>query len=202
MQKRQDIKFDSTRIEMLSDKELVRAILLRDEYKEEARGKIISEATKRGIISSHEDLQKSEYQLPMNGPQSFFRFSMITSVDDAQHIVNSLYKYFYMISIGFGGIGGLFKVHYLIGSMWSFLWMMLVCLILSAGFHIKRSFVLSLAFCGLSIFGIAYSSYIVLSGISNIGILGILLNFILLYFAAEVCFATKYLKKQNQTGKF
>lgn len=204
MQKTTKIVFDPIRIDQLSEEELLRAILLRDEYQPEARVKIIEVALSRNIILSEADLNKPEFSSINLSKQRFFQFSVITSEQDAKDICQNVFKYFYVITLGFGGMAGLNRIVYDSNQMWVSLMFMIIYLLLTIGFHWKKS--VTIARLILLVAFISSINYLIalFSSSMFVGITGILLNFILLYFGSEAYFATRFLhqseKNNSKTG--
>ncbi len=191
------MEFDKNKILNLGDDELLRALILRNEYTNQAKNIIIEEAIKREIIESESDLNQEKFAAITLKKQSVLQFSTITSIYDAQKICDSISHYFYFIGIGFGGVAAINKIFICTLNMWVNIYSMIIAFVLALLFHRFKSMETGLA---LGIFAIASVSINIFTLITNfdlIVILGILLNFILLYFSSEAYFACKYIKEHK-----
>ncbi len=192
--------FERNKVLDLDDNALTRALILRDEYLPEARNLIIEESIKRGIIRSENDLDQERFAPISIKNQRFFQFSMITSVGDARQITNSIFRYFYFISLGYGGMAAIYRIFGRSIHLWANLMLMIISMILAILFHRYKSFAISLAFVFLTAISICYclAALILLREIAAIP--GIFLSLMLFYFSSEAFFATRFIKfNKNQS---
>lgn len=190
--------FNPEKITKLTDKELLRALLLREEYLPVARNIIIGEAIERKLIQSESDLQKPGLEAIKLSKHHFFQFSVIASVSDARHICDLVKKYFYFVSLGFGG---LFAVYKIVGDslqMWANLAFMLGSILLALLFHRFKNYAVAVAFLILNSISAVFAIWSLFVHPIYISAPGLMLNFILFYFAIEAFFATQFLVNRRQ----
>lgn len=192
--------FDPVKIKGLDDKNLLRALLLREEYLPEARTIIIREAIDRKLIESETDLQKPGFEAIHLSKHHFFQFSVIATISDARQICDSVKKYFYFVSMGFGGLAAVYKIVEGKTQMWINLSFMLISILLAVLFHRFKNHSMAVAFLVLlTISGIS-AIVAIFSQPLMVAIPGLMLNFILFYFASEAFFATRFLERKAAVG--
>ena len=188
------MKFDKKKILNLSNAELLRAIILRNEYTSEAKNTIIKEAIKREIIETEDDLNQEKFAAITLEKQSFFQFSVISNINDARKICDSISHYFYFIGLGFGGIAAINHIFAISQNMWINLYSMVIALVLALLFHRFKSFQISLAIAFFTLISVFINIYSLISNFDLTVLLSIVINFILFYFSSEAYFASKYIK--------
>ncbi|MEA3444840.1 MAG: hypothetical protein U9R19_08975 [Bacteroidota bacterium] len=186
--------FNKDKILEMDDSGLARALILRNEYVDDAKKVIIDESIKRGIIQSESDLQQARFA-PINlKKQRFFQFSAITSIEDAHQVSNSIVRYFYFISLGYGGIAAIYKIFASSFYLWVNLFLMIVALILALLFHRFKSHFISQVYVFFAAISILHTLFALIINAEMVAVLGLFINFILFYFASEAYFATRYIK--------
>ncbi|MCF8373800.1 MAG: hypothetical protein K9H64_19415 [Bacteroidales bacterium] len=189
--------FDPDKIKGLDDKKLVRALLLREEYLPEARAVIIREAIDRKLIESETDLQKPGFEAIHLSKHRFFQFSVIATISDARQICDAVKKYFYFVSLGLGGLAAVYKIVDVEVLMWANLSFMLISILLALLFHRYKNYATAIGFLVLDAISGISAIVAVFSQPLMVAIPGLMLNFILFYFASEAFFATRFLKKNS-----